>query len=120
MLSQPSLPTAFGVDHFKCYKVAFVKLRKFGISVHDQFGDQSGKITVDIKKPTHLCVPADKKGEGIPDLTQNLMCYKVVITPGTPSAQLPSTIFTNNQFGPDSYSVYGPRDLCVPSEFRLP
>ena len=59
-------------------------------------------------------------GEGIPDLTQNLMCYKVVISTGTPAAQFPSTIFTIDQFGPDSYGVYGPRELCVPSEFRLP
>jgi hypothetical protein len=77
-------------------------------------------ITVDVKKPTHLCVPADKNGEGIPDLTQNLMCYKVVVSSGTPAARLPSTIFTIDQFGPDSYGVFGPRELCVPSEVRLP
>jgi hypothetical protein len=106
------LPASFGVDHFKCYKVAYLKLRAFGISVHDQFG----MITVDIKKPTHLCVHANKNGEGDPDLTQNLMCYKVVISPGTPPAQLPEQVFTHDQFGPDTYPVYGPREFCVPTD----
>jgi hypothetical protein len=65
-------------------------------------------------------VNADKQGEGIPDLTQNLMCYKVVISPGTPAALLPPMIFTIDQFGTDTYKPYGPRDFCVPSEVRLP
>jgi hypothetical protein len=28
---------------------------------------------------------------------------------------LPAQIFTNNQFGPDQFVVYGPRELCVPT-----
>jgi hypothetical protein len=116
VIGSPALPDTFGVDHFKCYKVAYAKLRVFNITIQDQFG----AIQVDIKKPTHLCVHADKNGEGIPDLTQHLMCYKVSIIPGTPEAQLPSTIFTSDQIGLDSYGVYGPRELCVPSTVRLP
>jgi hypothetical protein len=112
----PAMPAEFGVDHFKCYKIAYAKMRQFNISVQDQFGS----ITVDIKKPTHVCVNVDKNGEGNPDLTQNLMCYKVVITAGTPPAQLPAQIFTIDQFGPDVYRPYGPRELCVPSEIELP
>jgi hypothetical protein len=116
LIGPPALPPSFGVDHFKCYKVAYLKLRKFGITVQDQFG----LITVDIKKPTHLCVNADKNGEGIPDLTQHLMCYKVVVSPGTPAVMLPAEIFTADQFGPDVYRPYGPRELCVPSTVTLP
>ncbi|MEO6028041.1 MAG: hypothetical protein ABIR79_14345 [Candidatus Binatia bacterium] len=110
----PVLPPAFGVDHFKCYRVAYAKLRAFGLKIHDQFGT----ITIDIKKPTHLCVPADKNGEGIPDFTQYLMCYRMRIAPRFPPAQLPATIFTRNQFGADSYRVFGPRELCVPSQLN--
>lgn len=112
----PAPPTSYGVDHFKCYKIAFAKFRAFSIKLDDGFGT----ITVNIKKPTHACVPADKKGEGIPDPTQNLMCYKIGIAPGTPPPTLPSVIFTNNQFGFDSYPIYGPRDLCVPSTIMVP
>ena len=88
------------------------KLRSFGIEIEDQFGP----TTIDVKKPTHLCVNANKKGEGYADLTQNLMCYKVVITPGTPAQQVPPLIYTRDQFGPDAYGVYGPREFCVPTE----
>lgn len=112
----PPLPTEFGVDHFKCYKVAYAKLRAFNILIEDQFGD----LSIDIKKPTHLCVNADKNDEGIPDLTQNLLCYKMVVSPGTLAAQLPPVIFTTDQFGPDTYKVYGPRDFCVPASVELP
>lgn len=112
----PTLPAAFGVDHFKCYKIAYAKQRVFNVSVQDQFN----AITLDLKKPTHLCVNVDKNGEGNPDLTQNLMCYKVVISQGTPPAQPPDRIFTIDQFKSDVYKPYGPRDFCVPSEVTLP
>jgi hypothetical protein len=112
LLGPIDLPPSFGVDHFKCYKVAYLKLRRPGVAIEDQFG----AITLNLLKPTHLCLNADKNGEGIPDLTQNLMCYKVVVAPGTPAAQLPPTIYTHDQIGPDTYSVYGPREFCVPTE----
>jgi len=44
------------------------------------------------------------------------MCYQVYGS--RPTTQ--PTIFTNDQFGPDSYTFYGPRDLCVPSEVTIP
>ncbi len=116
LTTYPVMPATFGVDHFKCYKIAYAKMRQFGISLQDQFGS----ITIDVKKPVELCVHADKKHEGIPDLTQNLMCYKVVVSPGTPPANVPTTVFTANQFGLDTFSIFGPRDFCVPSEVRLP
>jgi hypothetical protein len=116
-LSGPiDLPAAFAVDHFKCYRTAFEKFRAFAIAIVDQFGT----ITVDIKKPSHLCMPADKNGEGIADLTQYLMCYQVRITHGTPLAQAPSVIYTHDQFGPDTYPAFGARELCVPSQVTLP
>jgi hypothetical protein len=111
-----SLPDSFGVDHFKCYKVASVKLRAAGLHTEDQFGGQS----IDIKKPTHLCVPANKNGEGIPDLTQNLLCYKAMVSSGTLPAPRPPIIYTHDQFGPDSYPFYGLRDFCVPSTIVFP
>lgn len=63
---------------------------------------------------------ADKNGEGIPDLTQNLMCYKVVVSPGTLAAVLPVEVFTNDQFTSDRYRPYGPREFCVPAAVTLP
>ena len=116
VVGPPAMPEAFGTDHFKCYKIAYAKLRVFGVTIEDQFGG----MTVDIRKPTHLCLHADKNGEGILDPIQNLMCYKVVVSSGTPPPQLPPVLYSINQFGPDSFPAYGPRDLCVPSEVTLP
>ena len=42
------------------------KFRRQGLEVADQFGT----ITVDIKKPLRLCVPANKNGEGIVQLQE--------------------------------------------------
>ena len=46
-----------------------------------------------------------------------MMCYQVR---GTRPRTAPDRIFVNNQFGPDTYHFYGPRDLCVPSTVVLP
>jgi hypothetical protein len=102
------------LDHFKCYKSQGAKFRASGIAVETQFGP----LTVDIKKPLHLCAPANKNGEdptapGHPDY---LMCYQVK---GQRPATQP-TIYTNDQFGPDHYSFFGTRELCVPSQVTLP
>jgi len=113
-LPTPAAP--FGVDHFKCYKVGRTQFRAFGIKVDDQFGTS----TVDIKRPTHVCVPADKNGEGVPDPTQNLTCYKVGPTARTSQVNPPDLVFVNNQFGTESYGLQGQRELCVPSEVMVP
>ncbi|MEO7436334.1 MAG: hypothetical protein ABI080_12710, partial [Candidatus Binatia bacterium] len=106
----PMFPT---LDHFKCYKVALVKTRVPGVKVDDQFGT----VTVDVKKPLHLCVAVDKSGEGIPAPGQATMCYLVRTTSGTPPPQkhLPNTLYTTHQYGSDALEVFGPRELCVPS-----
>ncbi|MEO6028042.1 MAG: choice-of-anchor P family protein [Candidatus Binatia bacterium] len=106
----PPLPGS-AVDHFKCYKIGSAKRRVLSLKIDDQFGT----ITVDIKRPVHFCVPVDKNNEGIPNPSQYLTCYQVRIPTGTPPANTPDEVFANNQFGPDTYAVLGPRELCVPS-----
>ena len=109
----PPPPMFSALDHFACYKIAFAKTRVPAVKVDDQFGT----ITVDVKKPLHLCVPTDKNGEGIPSPGQAAMCYLVRTTSGTPPPQkhLPNTLYTTHQFGSAALEVYGPRELCVPS-----
>ena len=112
-LTGPPAPLTRPIDHYKCYKVAGAKLHVPGIWIVDQFGD----ITVDVKKPLHLCLPAEKEHEGpLVDPGTALMCYKVN---GLPPDVLP-TVHTLNQFGNDSYPIFGPRDFCVPSTVTLP
>jgi hypothetical protein len=47
----PMFPT---LDHFKCYKIAYAKTRVPAVKLDDQLGT----ITVDVKKPLHVCVAA--------------------------------------------------------------
>jgi len=112
----PAPPNFQTLDHLKCYKVALAKTRASGIKIDDQFGT----VTVDIKKPLHLCVAVDKNGEGIPVPGQTQMCYLVRTTSGTPPPQkhLPNTLYTTHQFGSDALEVFGPRELCVPSTLQ--
>jgi hypothetical protein len=116
VLGPVDLPAMFNVDHFKCYKVAYAKFRTTGLDIEDQFD----RYMIDLKKPSHLCVNVDKNGEGIPDLTQNLLCFKPIVSPGTAPPNMPPVVFTHDQFGSDSFSLYGPRDFCVPAQLTLP
>ena len=107
-------PLGILLDHFKCYKVSQAKFRRMGIGIETQFGP----IIIDIKKPLHFCVPASKNGEDptAPSHTEYLMCYQV----RGPRPDVQPSIFTNDQFGPDSYTFFGPRDMCVPSSAIFP
>ncbi len=112
-LTDPASPLTRPIDHYKCYKVAGAKTKASGLVVTDQFGT----IVVDVKQPLHLCLPAMKNDEGpLVDPGTALMCYKVT---GLPPPVRPE-LFTLNQFGPDAYAFFGPRDLCVPSTVTLP
>ena len=82
--------------------------RAEGLAVTDQFGS----IQVALKKPLHLCLAAAVNGEPVPQPGASLMCYLVR---GTRPAAPPPIIYTRNQFGPDQYPFFGPRDFCVPS-----
>ena len=106
-----------GVDHFLCYKIArFAKTRLSGIVVDDQFGT----LTLDIKRPTRICVPANKNGEGILDTAANLACYEVRKNPRLPRFVGPAPIFVDTQFDrPTQIEITRPTELCVPSVVSL-
>ena len=103
-------PLAAPIDHYKCYRVKGARTRLRGVTLATQFGP----ITVDVKRPLHLCTPADKEGEGVIDPVRHLMCYQVRAVP-----QTPQTVTTNNQFQIDTFDIFGIRELCVPA-FKFP
>ena len=103
-------PLANAIDHFKCYRVKGACLRAANLSVDTQFGSS----TVDIKRPSHVCLPVDKNGEGIVDPAAQLTCYQV-----RGRQAVPDSVFTTDQFGGDQLGVYGPRELCVPSTGQM-
>ena len=101
----PLVPT---IDHYKCYRLSTAKSRTSGLAVTDQFGS----ITVDVKRPLHLCLATAKNGEPIPVPGASLLCYLIR---GTRPEAPPPVIYTHNQFGPDQHGFFGPRDLCIPA-----
>jgi hypothetical protein len=112
-------PGPNNVDHYKCYKVRKSRgAPKFkpilGVAVSDQFIAQPPKL-FDLKKPTRLCTPVDKNGEGIKNPNNHLLCYQAKPVKGQPRHQPVSPIFVNNQFGPEVVQTVKEEDLCVPS-----
>jgi hypothetical protein len=113
----PPDPEAHDVDHYKCYNVKISKgTDKFPkgirVSIKDQFGQPK---LYDVKRPSRLCIPVDKNGEGIKDPDTHLMCYKVKPARGEPRHEKVTGIFTNNQFGPEQLDTEKEEELCVPS-----
>jgi len=123
----PPDPDTHNVDHYKCYTVinhkGSPKFRPIlGVTVEDQFTDPA-KI-FNLTKPTRLCTPVDKNGEGIKDETAHLMCYLAKPAKGQPKRQPVSGINLNNQFGAERLSTVKEEDekgeyLCVPSTKTL-
>lgn len=112
-VTAPPAPLATPLDHFKCYRVGGVQQRIPNLTITDQFGT----IGLDVKRPLHLCLAADKNDEGIPIPGAALLCYQVR---GVRPSTAPDLVYTNNQFGDDQFPFFGPRDLCVPSTVVLP
>jgi hypothetical protein len=100
----PALASA--LDHFKCYRVRSRRSQVPDATVETQFGE----LTVAIRRPRHLCIPADKNGEGIDEPRIGLMCYQV----RPRSISSPPHVFTTDQFGSADYDLFNVRDLCVP------
>jgi len=105
-LTDPATPLApAGVDHYQCYDVRGDRRRVDGVTVEDQFGTG----TTDVKRPSRLCLPVNKNGEGILDPAARLMCYDVRSGP-----RVNQKVFIHDQFGAGGIEVKRARELCVP------
>jgi hypothetical protein len=102
------------LDHFECFTTRGGLARASNIAIEDEFGT----MMVDVKRPSQLCVPINKNGEGIPDPADHLMCYEVRLTTSSPFTAA-GAVFVDNQFGPDTFEAFRPRELCVPASVRL-
>ena len=103
------------IDHYKCYNLArTARTNLENIKVDDQFGT----IFEDLKRPAHLCMPADKNGEGIPAPAEFLVCYTAKAN-RDPRFIAPGPIFIDNQFNDSAFiGITRPTELCVPSIVR--
>lgn len=107
-LDAPPGPPPPSIDHYKCYRLSAARTRASGLAVTDQFGS----ITIDVKRPLHVCLAASLDGSPIPVPGASLACYLIR---GTRPAAPPPIVYTHDTFGPDQYGFFGPRDFCVPS-----
>jgi hypothetical protein len=115
----PPLPNPSSeIDHYKCYKAKVTPHtpkfpRGITVSVSDQFGTRPLALV----KPSHLCTPVDKNGEGTKHPAIHQLCYKAKPAPPTPRAV---GLHVNNQLGPLRLDTVKEDLLCVPSLKRLP
>ncbi len=114
------------VDHFTCYKAKVAKAKRgqrafptftaTTVTLTDEFG---GPVTYDLKRPKHLCAPADKNGEDpeAPTRDGHLVCYPAKQTKLNPKQPkfVRQNVSTQNQFGPEVLGVKSFEELCVPS-----
>jgi hypothetical protein len=106
------------VDHYACYKVRanltappFVVIPN--VSVADQF--ITGEKHFTLKKPTHLCLAADKNQEGVKRPLFHLMCYQAKKLAGEPSHVKQKNLHVRNQFDEERLDTVKEEELCVPS-----
>jgi len=117
--AQPAAPDAatHDVDHYRCYKVKVVKgapkpYKGQQIVLTDQFA--AGR-SFDIKKPSLLCNPVDKNGEGIKDNARHVLCYAVKVTKKQPKHQKQQGLYVTNQFGPGRMDTKKEDVVCLPA-----
>ncbi|MCH7644952.1 MAG: hypothetical protein IH974_08955 [Myxococcales bacterium] len=107
------------LDHLLCYAVR-AGLRDFEpieVSLADRFQTSKRLLT----KPTLLCNPVDKNGEGILDPATHLTCYEVTPLEGDPRLQgVNQDVLVSNQFDAEQrFTLKKPAIVCVPSQKEL-
>jgi hypothetical protein len=117
-----SPPDPPGIDHFRCAKAKVAKgAPRFepipAVSVVDQF--EQPKL-YDLKKPTRLCTPVDKNGEGLllPDAL--LLCYQAKPAKGQPRHVKRTGLHVAHQLGLELLGTVKEEELCVPSVLAPP
>ncbi len=111
------------IDHFECYDAhvarapagepPFPTFTPTTVTLSDQFG---GPVQVLLRKPTKLCLPANKNGEDAtaPSHPQHLVCYAA--RPSTDTASItPAVLSTNNQFGNAVLRAVKVTEVCLRS-----
>jgi hypothetical protein len=106
------------VDHFACYNVAGAKaLRDSVDEVIDQFRNHQ---EVTLRRPSYLCTPADKEGEGMIDPYTHLLCFDVkerecAVYKYNTNGCARVDVRVTNQLGTFELRVKRSRLFCVPS-----
>jgi hypothetical protein len=82
--------------------------------------DRFEAVTVDLKKPSRLCMPVTEDGEdpGAPGHAGALLCYQVKAAKGSPKFVAVSPVFVRDQFAQQTMKVTKLREFCLPSSLE--
>ncbi len=117
------VPSPLNLNHFKCYKVKPTKDSpkwiEREVTVADQFEDKDTRLI----KPSFLCTPVDKNGEGIPCEENHLVCYRIKDVGGQASFTRTQVDITD-QFNSEPLNALRgdcrkSAHFCVPSTKRI-
>lgn len=110
------------VDHYRCHDVKISKGDpKFPKGLRAEVVDELAQPkTYDLKKPTRLCLAADRNGTDptAPAHVDHLMCYQVKpakLTPKQAKFTKVTNLFVNNAIAAGKLDVVKDTELCVPS-----
>ena len=111
----PGDPRNLELDHFLCYAVraAWRSFEPIEVSLADRFQTSERRLG----KPTLLCNPVDKNGEGILDPETHLTCYEVAPIEREHRRQsVNQDVLVSNQFDAEQrFKVKRSATVCVPS-----
>ena len=68
-----------------------------------------------LKRPRHLCLPADVNGAGTVRPDASLLCYRAQRAPGLPRHALVAPIYAANGFGTGRFGSKRVDELCLPA-----
>lgn len=110
------------VDHYSCYKTRVNSTASPfemipNVSVADQF--ITGEKRFELKRPTHLCLAADKNQEGVKRPLFHLMCYQAKKSAGELRHVKQKNLHVHNQFDEERMDTVQEEELCVPSAVLL-
>lgn len=90
--------------------MGFERFDRREVTLADQFETKQTRIV----RPSRLCNPVDKNGEGIDDPTAHLSCYDARDADGT-TPFTTRDVVVENQFGTLNLKVTQLRSLCAPA-----
>jgi hypothetical protein len=115
---------ALDLNHFKCYRVhrshGEIRFEERDVQLVDQFEEKNTTVT----RPFLLCNPVNKNGEGVPNPSRHLTCYKITDVAGQPPFE-PEQPNVTDQFVMTDLQTMRRTDcsqtriLCLPSSKRI-
>jgi len=111
-------PNGHDVDHYECHQATLSRLAPdyFPRTAQAHFSGAFDAADYDLRRPSRVCAPVDKNGEGIKNAEGYLICYPAKVDKSSTKHVRRFGIHAANQFG-DGWllDTIKEEELCVPS-----